>query len=164
MQNHYFDANGYFTYSGYANPDNACPLTATRTAPEQREGYHPKWNGEAWDYVQDMRGTKFYISDGSEHEITEIEGQLPEGASLIKPEPPAPTEVELTKQRIAEIQQQLTANDLASVRPLRAKVAGTATPEDEARLVELEAQAQALRTELATLNTKLQELSDQPTE
>lgn len=74
------------------------------------------------------------------------------------------TSTELVQQRISEIQQQLTANDLASVRPLRAKVAGTATPEDEARLVELEAQAQVLRTELATLNIKLQELSDQPTE
>ena len=80
------------------------------------------------------------------------------------PETPAPTEIELTQQRIAEIQQQLTTNDLASVRPLRAKVAGTATEFDETRLAELEAQAQALRTELATLNTKLQELSDQPTE
>ncbi len=80
------------------------------------------------------------------------------------PEPEPPTEAEFTKQRIAEIQQQLTANDLASVRPLRAKVSGTATEFDETRLVELEAQAQALRAELATLNTKLQELSDQTTE
>lgn len=164
MQNHYFNEQGYYSYSGYANPNNACPLTATRIEPEQQDGKFPKWNGEVWDYVQDMRGTTYYMPDGSEHEIAEIEGQLPEGASLIKPEPPAPTEAELTQQRIAEIQELLTANDLASVRPLRAKVAGTATPEDEARLVELEAQAQVLRTELATLNIKLQELSDQPTE
>ncbi|WP_430735376.1 hypothetical protein [Halodesulfovibrio aestuarii] len=164
MQNHYFDEHGYYTYSGYANPENLPPLNATRETPEQREGLHPKWNSNGWDYVQDMRGTIYYMPDGSEHEITEIEGQLPEGASLTKPKPPEPTEQELTDQRIAEIQQQLTANHLASVRPLRAKVAGTATPEDEARLVELEAQAQALRTELATLNTKLQEFSDQPTE
>ena len=164
MQNYYFDDNGYYVDSGYANAEFACPVTATREVPEQREGYHPKWHGSAWDYVQDMRGTKYYLSDGFEHELTEIEGQLPEGASLTKPEPPEPTEVELTEQRIAEIQQQLTANDLASVRPLRAKVAGTATEFDETRLVELEAQAQALRTELATLNTKLQELSEQTTE
>lgn len=66
--------------------------------------------------------------------------------------PPEPTEAELVQQRIAEIQQQLTANDLASVRPLRAKIAGTATAEDEARLVELEEQAQALRAELAEVS------------
>ncbi|WP_290922028.1 hypothetical protein [Halodesulfovibrio sp.] len=68
------------------------------------------------------------------------------------PKSPEPTETELVQQRIAEIQQQLTANDLASVRPLRAKVAGTATAEDEARLVELEEQAQALRAELAEVS------------
>lgn len=78
--------------------------------------------------------------------------------------PPEPTEAELTQQRISEIQQQLTTNDLASVRPLRAKVAGTANEFDENRLAELEAQAQALRAELVTLTTKLQELSDQTTE
>lgn len=74
-------------------------------------------------------------------------------------EHPAPilpplTEAELTHQRIFEIQQELTANDLASVRPLRAKVAGTATEFDDDRLVELEEQAQALRAELATLRAE----------
>lgn len=151
MQNHYFDTIGYYTYSGYANPDNLPPLNATREAPEQREGSCPKWNGNAWEYVGDMRGTKYYMPDGSTHEITEIEGQLPEGASLAKP---VPTEAEKVQQRITEIKQQLTTNDLASVRPLRAKVAGTATEYDDARLVELEEQAQALRAELATLRVE----------
>lgn len=100
MQNYYFNKHGYFTYSGHANPDNLPPLNATREVPEQRECYHPKWNGKAWEYIQDMRGTKYYMPDGSEHEITEIEGQLPEGASLTKPEPPKPTldEARATKQ------------------------------------------------------------------
>lgn len=152
MQNHYFNEYGHYTYSGYANPNNLPPLNATREAPEQRDGMHPKWNGESWGYVQDMRGTKYYMPDGSEHTIAEIEGQLPEGASLTKPEPPKPTQAELTQQRIKEIQSLLTANDLASVRPLRAKLAGTATEFDDARLAELEEQAQALRAELVTLN------------
>ena len=68
------------------------------------------------------------------------------------PSPPEPTQEELTQQRIKEIQSLLTANDLASVRPLRAKLAGTATEADDARLAELEEQAQALRAELVTLN------------
>ncbi|SIO25724.1 hypothetical protein [Halodesulfovibrio marinisediminis] len=58
---------------------------------------------------------------------------------------------ELNSQRSIEIQHLLKVNDLASVRPLRAKVAGTATAEDDKRLAELEKQAQALRTELAKL-------------
>ena len=61
---------------------------------------------------------------------------------------------EKTQQRITEIRSLLAANDLASVRPLRAKVAGTATEADDARLAELEAEAQALRTELATLSAE----------
>ncbi|MFA9394774.1 MAG: hypothetical protein ACERJ1_08690 [Halodesulfovibrio sp.] len=52
---------------------------------------------------------------------------------------------------IEKLQHQLSKNDLASVRPLRAKVAGTAKKADEARLGELEEQAQKLRTELAAL-------------
>lgn len=151
MQNHYFDKNGYYTYSGVANPDNACPLTATREAPEQHEGYHPKWDGEVWGYVKDLRGTKYYMPDGSVCEITEIEGQVPEEGCLNKPEP---TEAEKIQQRIIEIQQELVNNDLASVRPLRAKVAGTATEADEVRLSELEEQAQKLRVELAVLLVK----------
>lgn len=59
---------------------------------------------------------------------------------------------EATKQRITEIQSLLTANDLASVRPLRAKLAGTSTDFDDNRLAELEEQAQALRAELVTLS------------
>lgn len=68
--------------------------------------------------------------------------------------PQETTEAEKAQQRITDIQQQLTTNDLASVRPLRAKVAGTATEFDDARLVELEEQAQALRAELATLRAE----------
>ena len=53
--------------------------------------------------------------------------------------------------RRADILRELDAIDMQSVRPLRAKLAGTATAEDEARLASLEAQAQTLRTELAGL-------------
>ena len=49
------------------------------------------------------------------------------------------------------ILQELEQIDLQSVRPLRAKLAGTATAEDERILSELEARATSLRVELATL-------------
>ncbi|KAF1073597.1 hypothetical protein [Halodesulfovibrio sp. MK-HDV] len=67
---------------------------------------------------------------------------------------PAPqqSKAEKAQQRITEIQSLLTANDLASVRPLRAKLAGTSTDFDDNRLAELEEQAQALRAELVTLS------------
>ncbi|SHI82104.1 DUF5320 domain-containing protein [Halodesulfovibrio aestuarii] len=103
----------------------------------------PEGNPEVWEVKPD-----------GYYEVDEWDAQNP---------PSLPTECELTQQRITEIQQLLTANDLASVRPLRAKVAGRATEEDEARLEELEDQAEALREELAALNIKLDECLTQDT-
>lgn len=89
----------------------------------------------------------------SEYEVQPyVEAWNAEKARLDAITPPEPTEEEKAQQRIKEIQSLLTANDLASVRPLRAKLAGTATEADDARLAELEEQAQALRAELVTLN------------
>ena len=49
------------------------------------------------------------------------------------------------------IKSRLLEIDLESVRPLRAKVYGTATPEDDAKLAALEQEVEALRAELAGL-------------
>ena len=73
------------------------------------------------------------------------------------PEPtPAPEPVTPAEIRRAEIEAELTAIDAASARPLRAILVattsgGTADAADTAKLAELEAQAKALRTELASL-------------
>lgn len=72
---------------------------------------------------------------------------------------PQPTQAEIDAvyprltqiDRRIEILRELDAIDMQSVRPLRAKLAGTAAADDEARLTSLEAQAQTLRTELAGL-------------
>lgn len=53
--------------------------------------------------------------------------------------------------REAAIRTELDTIDLQSVRSRRAKLAGTATAEDERILSELEARAAVLRAELATL-------------
>ncbi|KAF1073417.1 hypothetical protein [Halodesulfovibrio sp. MK-HDV] len=80
-----------------------------------------------------------------------VEAWKAEKARLEAIVPPEPTETEKAQKRIAEIQQELVSNDLASVRSLRAKVAGNSTDADDARLRDLEEQAQKLRTELAAL-------------
>ena len=54
--------------------------------------------------------------------------------------------------RTVEIKSRLLEIDLESVRPLRAKAYGTATPEDDAKLAALEQEASALRAELAGLS------------
>lgn len=53
--------------------------------------------------------------------------------------------------RCAAILRELDAIDMQSVRPVRAKLAGTATPEDEAKIASLEERASKLRHELSTL-------------
>lgn len=53
--------------------------------------------------------------------------------------------------RRAAVMRELDAIDMQSIRPVRAKQAGTATAEDEAKIAALEAQAQTLRIELAGL-------------
>lgn len=53
--------------------------------------------------------------------------------------------------RRAEIIARLDEIDAASVRPLRAKLAGTATADDEARLAALEDEAAALRAEIGAM-------------
>lgn len=62
-----------------------------------------------------------------------------------------PTAAEIAAQRIAEIDARLAAIDLASVRALRATVAGTATEADRDQLAVWEAEAAALRSERAGL-------------
>lgn len=61
------------------------------------------------------------------------------------PEPAA------TGDRASEIMNRLLEIDAESVRPLRAEAAGAETQDDLDRLTALEAEAQALRLELATL-------------
>ena len=65
---------------------------------------------------------------------------------------PEPSPEEQKQLRIDEIKSRLNEIDLESVRPLRAKVHGAATPEDDAKLAALEQEAEALRAELAGLN------------
>ena len=52
----------------------------------------------------------------------------------------------------AEIIAQLDAIDLKEIRPLAAKASGTATSEDEAKLIEYEEQKATLREQLEELN------------
>lgn len=123
------------------------------------DGIHSKIPQDAVE-LSDEKYEQLLAAQESGKQITVDEQGLPVAVEMSV----VLSEQEQIEQRIAEIQQELTANDLASVRPLRAKLAGTATEFDDARLAELEEQAQALRTELATLTTQLEELSDQPTE
>ena len=69
-----------------------------------------------------------------------------------EPDYGSPTQEQLNQQRIGEIKAELQRLDLESVRPLRAINAGTDTAEDRDKLAGLDAQAEALRQELAGLS------------
>lgn len=66
------------------------PANATFTAPPaEKEGFARVWNGEAWQEVEDHRGTEYWLPGDvygtPAHEMTEL-GPLPEGATTTAPE------------------------------------------------------------------------------
>lgn len=130
--------------AGIVLPANATPIAP----PAARSGYAVVLNmaGDTWEYVEDHRNLSGYIN-GVAATIVEL-GPLPTGWSTVAPEPTPEQTKEIRRNEIVTTLQTI---DLQSVRPLRAKVAGTATADDERILAELEAQAVTLRAELATL-------------
>ena len=93
-----------------------------------------------------------YAADGSDDAY--IKGGLvpisdEELAELRKPK--LITEEQLKQNRSAEIQSRLSGIDTESARPMRAKLAGNATSDDDSKLAALDAEAAYLRKELAGL-------------
>jgi hypothetical protein len=76
------------------------------------------------------------------------EGWTYDGTSFAAPVEIGPTLVEAKQ---AEIKNELDKLDMASIRPLRAHIAGTSTSDDTEKLAENEARVQTLRAELAAL-------------
>lgn len=78
------------------------PPNATFTAPEEKEGFAPVWDGEKWTQIEDHRGAKYWMPEdrhGSPaREMKEL-GALPEGALLTEPEP---TAEEIAAQELAQ--------------------------------------------------------------
>ena len=127
------------------------PPNSTTVKPDARAGYVPVWSGGAWEYVEDHRGKKGWVNRVPV-EIKEL-GPLPAGFTT---EVPAPTPEELVERRRREILDGLDRVDRASSRPLRAIIAAQSAgrePDsaDVERLARHEAEAKALRTELAGL-------------
>lgn len=102
----------------------------------------------------------YYAIPGTAEQYVGPEHLMPAGAVLMQSERPTPDSVAMSDgtwltnpatHRRADILRELDALDLQSVRPVRAKLAGAGTSEDDRVLGELDARAVALRTELATL-------------
>jgi hypothetical protein len=97
MREYQFDQKGYYVGES-ENPGSTPSHNCTFTAPVLIAGYIPKWNGSAWNQVENHRGEKGYVN-GVETEITEY-GPYPEGWSDT---PPPPTLEEAKEKKLKEI-------------------------------------------------------------
>ena len=88
MRAYQYTRDGY--YAGAIESYSLLPNNATHTAPELREGHIPRWNGTAWEQVENHKGRAGYVN-GTPFTVTEY-GPLPEGWS---DSAPLPTEAEL---------------------------------------------------------------------
>lgn len=107
-----------------------------------------------WEVIPDFVGVPYWTADGQAHVIEEIGVALPPGALLEKP---APTAAQLAAKRALEIKAELQQIDSDGARPAREialalAAGGSASQTAISKVQALEAQAQVLRTELATLN------------
>lgn len=85
--------------------------------------------------------------------VTVLEYDVKTGQTITKEvemDMPDPAIIE-NERRVQEIKQRLSEIDTESIRPLRATVDGSATELDTQKLASLEAEAQNLRTEMASL-------------
>ena len=78
-----YTADGY--YAGAAEDYGLLPNNATYTAPTIRDGHIPRWNGTAWEQVENHKGREGYV-DGRPHTVQSY-GPLPTGWSDTPPEP-----------------------------------------------------------------------------
>jgi hypothetical protein len=170
---------GYQTFNGFFHSEidlHKSPLepgiflypagVVKEKPPKTDENEIAFWDGSKWGIKPDYSGKTYY----NKHDKTErrFEQGEPFDENFTDITPPegmfyifggnewiidetAKAEFE-RKKRIAEIQSQLDNIDRQSVRPLRAKLAGTDTEADRERLEELEAAASTLRTELNELS------------
>lgn len=111
------------------------------------EAFHPTLAGQFAPVPEDVTPGSTYDPNTKTWTIAPVPVPEPEPV----PEPTTPATI-----RRSQIEVELAAIDAASARPLRAIIAattsgGTADAADVSKLTELEAQAKALRTELASL-------------
>lgn len=138
-----FDSSGFYAGEGldYGGP---LPHSSTLTKPSVRDGYIPRWNGKAWEQIENHKGEKGFI--GGKRTVIDDYGPLPKGWSEEYIDPRPPEEI-----RKSEILARLSILDSKKVRPISAILAGSGTDEDKSMLQELESEATNLRDELATL-------------
>ena len=80
-----YGSNGYYAGEFDDCGGAALPHNSTRTAPELRDGFIPRWTGKAWEQVENHKDRKGYLN-GQQHIIKDY-GPLPDGFSDAPPPP-----------------------------------------------------------------------------
>ena len=133
------------------------PAQATDKEPlEAKEGYEVKFNGSEWQYEKIITDEEKKIAGTLALEDGE---KIIDGILVIVEKPStyyvwnyATFEWEYNSEiRKNEIYSELESIDTQTIRPLRAKLIGLATSQDETKLLELETKANTLRAELKNL-------------
>ncbi|MDL2306615.1 hypothetical protein LJC48_01110 [Desulfovibrio sp. OttesenSCG-928-C06] len=123
-----------------------------RERPEYAPGFHPRWNGEQWEQVENHIGEEGYLN--GEPTIIKAFGPLPEGWSA---EAPEPTAAEVARQRMAVIDMEIRELEVKTNRPRLAIDLKLDEPYDHERLDELMTQIIDLRCERQLLEVVLEQ-------
>ena len=165
MKVYNYDNQGYFIGVLELVESDKCQITgdwiipgmATEKEPlEVKEGYEVKFNGSDWEYKKILTDEEKKIQGLLSLE----EGEKKVDGALVTIEKPSnyyvwnytTFEWEYNSEiRKSEIYAELESIDTQTIRPLRAKLTGLATTQDESKLLELETKANTLRNELKNL-------------
>lgn len=129
----YHPSNGVFLSEGEAEPDQLdadnwlIPAHATdQKPPKQKKGHALVFKNDQWQNIIDNLGTVYWLEDGSEHVISAIGEELPEGALTEKPtiEPEPLTNEQIKEQRAIEYANPTTGSDRYFAEAARKRASG----------------------------------------
>ena len=165
MKVYNYDSEGYLIGTSELNESDKCQITGAWLIPAQatekeplqvKEGCDVKFNGSDWEYKKILTDEEKKIQGLLSLE----EGEKIIDGALVTIEKPSnyyvwnytTFEWEYNSGiRKSEIYAELESIDTQTIRPLRAKLIGLATTQDESKLLELETKANTLRNELKNL-------------
>jgi hypothetical protein len=103
------------------------PAHATdKKPPKQKKGHALVFKNNQWQNAIDHRGWQYWLEDGSEHVISNIGEELPEGATTEKPvvEPKPLTNEQVKALRAVEYAQPTTGSDRHFLEAMRKRAGG----------------------------------------
>ena len=165
MKVYNYDEQGYFLGVSELDESDKCQITGVWLIPAQatdkeplddKEGFEVKFIENEWKYIKLLTDEEKKIAE----ELQLEEGEKIIDGILVIVEKPSTYYVwnyitfewEYNSEiRKNEIYAELESIDTQTIRPLRAKLVGLATSQDEKKLLELETNASTLRAELKNL-------------